>query len=106
MTDKVRAQTIQQKLGFADSDLQRLLGHSSLDMDELARFISAYCEIGQDPVTGKDLTVTKGGLYAEYEKWGGSLSQNRFGKAMSEHYKDHRTTGGLHVWLGIGLKQS
>jgi len=75
-------------------------------MDELARFISAYCEIGQDPVTGKDLTVTKGGLYAEYEKWGGSLSQNRFGKAMSEHYKDHRTTGGLHVWLGIGLKQS
>ena len=69
------------------------------EMDELGRFINECC------VENNVAQVHKGKLYNAYQKWGGDLSKNKFGRAMTERGFPgrERDTRGDHIWKGIGL---
>lgn len=69
------------------------------EMDILGNFIDDMC------VVDRRCSVSKGDLYSEYQRWGGTESKNKFGRAMRERGfdPDKRMVNGAKGWGGIGL---
>ncbi len=75
------------------------------EMDLLKDFIEDQC------IVGRQLIVTKKALWEAYEKWAGLAgeqvyeTQRTFNKAIAKRsgVTSTRTTGGAHIWRGLGL---
>jgi P4 family phage/plasmid primase-like protien len=75
------------------------------EMDLLKDFIEDQC------IIGRQLIVTKKALWEAYEKWAGLAgeqvyeTQRAFNKAIAKRpgVTSTRTTGGAHIWRGLGL---
>lgn len=75
------------------------------EMDVLNAFFDECC------VINKNATVAKGALYGAYKEWRDrsgerAETQRSFSNRMQERgFEEHKTTGGLRAWQGIGLAQ-
>lgn len=75
------------------------------EMDIVASFIQDCCVVLPSAV------VTAGSLYESYKRWAVEngdtpLSQRKFGQKFGEHgFNSQRSTGGRHLYAGLGLRE-
>jgi putative DNA primase/helicase len=85
-------------LGYPDEVLQATAEYRE-ESDILGRFVTECCKVGPS------WSVPSRQLYRAFERWGGSMSETAFGKAMKEKFQAQRKSEGMR-FFGLTLIDS